>query len=237
MKIFMMGDSTMKYNNIYTFPQMGWGQLLHLFTKNHIIVEDHAENGRSTKSFIAEGRFDKILNKMNHGDFVICSFGHNDEKINDPNRYTTPYGEYQENLKYFYDKVKEKGGHIIYATSIARHKFIDGICVNTHMDYPNAMLDFCKENNLTCIDLNKLTINLYNKLGEEESKKFHMIFPPKIYKNYFEGKDDHSHLVFDGAKMICELFVSAVKQTNDPIKECFLDLDYEFEIDYEMLRD
>ena len=62
-KIYMIGDSTMKYNNISSYPQCGWGQMLHLFTKNDWLIEDHAENGRSTKSFIAEGRFDKILDK------------------------------------------------------------------------------------------------------------------------------------------------------------------------------
>ena len=237
MKIYMMGDSTMKYNNIYTYPQMGWGQVLHLFAKNDVLIIDHAENGRSTKSFIDEGRFDKMLNSLEKGDFVICSFGHNDEKINDSNRYTSPFGTYQENLKYFYDKVKEKDCHIVYTTPITRHKFIDGLCVNSHMEYPKAMMEFCTENNLTCIDLNNLTIDLYNKLGEEESKKFHMIFPANVYKNYSEGKDDHSHLVFNGAKMVCELFVSEIKKTLDPIKDCFLDLDFNFEIDYEMLKD
>lgn len=237
MKIFMMGDSTMKYNNIYTYPQVGWGQVLHLFTKNEWIIEDHAENGRSTKSFIDEGRFDVILNRLSKGDFVICSFGHNDEKINDPNRYTTPFGTYQENLKYFADKVNEKGGHIVFTTSITRHKFVDGVCVNSHQDYPKAMLEFCQDNGYTCIDLNKLTINLYTKLGEEESKKFHMIFKENIYDNYPEGKDDHSHLVFDGAKMICELFVGAISLTDDPIKDCFLDLNIKYEVDQKMLID
>ena len=67
MRIFTIGDSTMKYNNIYTYPQTGWGQVLHLFTKNEWLVEDHAENGRSTKSFIEEKRFDKVLEKMEKG--------------------------------------------------------------------------------------------------------------------------------------------------------------------------
>ena len=151
MKIFMMGDSTMKYNNIYTYPQMGWGQLLHLFTKNEVLIEDHAENGRSSKSFIEEGRFEVILNKMEKDDFVICCFGHNDEKINDPKRYTTPFGTFIENLKFFADKVKEKGGHIVYTTPITRHKFVDGICVNSHMEYPKAMLEFCDKYGYTCI--------------------------------------------------------------------------------------
>lgn len=237
MKIFMMGDSTMKYNNIYTYPQMGYGQLLHLFAKNECLIEDHAENGRSTKSFIAEGRFDVILNRLNKGDFVICAFGHNDEKKQDPLRYTEPYGTYQQNLKYFADEVAKKGASIVYATPITRHKFVDGVCVNSHGEYPKAMMDFCSKNGYTCIDLNQLTIDLYNSVGEEETKKFHMIFGPNMYKTYMEGKDDHSHLVFDGALKICEIFVKEIFKTNDPIKDCFLDLEEKFEIDYKMLKD
>ncbi len=237
MKIFMMGDSTMKYNNFHTYPQTGWGQVLHLFTKNEWLVEDHAENGRSTKSFIAEGRFDKILSRLEKGDFVICAFGHNDEKIQDPTRYTDPFGEYQKNLLYFKTEVEKKGATIIYVTPIARHKFIDGVCVNTHGDYPKAMLEFCKDNNLCCVDLNELTINLYNKVGEEESKKFHMIFPKNKYPNYIEGKDDHSHLVYFGAIMVAELFVREILKSNSPIKDCFIDLDNAPEIDWAMLKD
>ena len=210
MKVFMMGDSTMKYNNIFQYPQVGWGQVLHLFTKNEWLIEDHAENGRSTKSFIAEGRFDVILSRLQQGDYVICEFGHNDEKKQDPTRYTEPYGSYQENLKYIAEEVLKRGANIIFATPITRHKFIDGVCVNTHLDYPQAMLDFALENGYTCIDMNKLTMDLYTKLGEEETKKFHMIFPPNTYKYYKEGKDDHSHLRYEGAINVAELFVKEI---------------------------
>ena len=237
MRIFTIGDSTMKYNNIYTYPQTGWGQVLHLFTKNEWLVEDHAENGRSTKSFIEEKRFDKVLEKMEKGDFVICQFGHNDEKIQDPNRYTEPFGTYQANLQYIAKKVIEHGGHIVFATSITRHKFENGVCINTHGDYPKAMLEFAKENGYTCIDMNKLTMDLYTKLGEEKTKKFHMIFEKNKYSNYLEGKDDHSHLVYEGALVIAQLFVEEIYKTNDPIKNCFLDLNQKEAIDYEMLKD
>lgn len=237
MKIFMMGDSTMKQNNILAYPQFGWGQVLHLFVKEGIEVIDYAENGRSTKSFIDEGRFQRILNEMNNGDFVICEFGHNDEKIQDVTRYTEPFGSYQENLKYFHDEVEKNGGHIVYATSITRHKFVDGKCINSHLDYPKAMIELCNKNNYTCIDMNTLTIDLYNKLGEEQSKKFHMIFPANKYTTYPNGKDDHSHLVFEGAIAIAELFVRSVYKTSDPIKDLFLDLDSTPEIDWAMLKD
>ncbi len=237
MKLFMMGDSTMKYNNIYSYPQVGWGQVLHLFAKNNCLIEDHAENGRSTKSFINEGRFDVILGKMNQGDYVICQFGHNDEKIADPTRYTTPYDTYQRNLAYFAQEVEKKGGHIVYATSITRHKFENGKCINSHQDYPKAMLEFAKKNGYTCIDLNALTMDLYTKLGEEASKKFHMIFDAGTYSAHPAAKEDHSHLVMEGALMVAELFVRAIYKTKDPIKECFLDLTQKEPIDEKMLID
>lgn len=237
MNIYMMGDSTMKFNNFYTYPQSGWGQVLNLFVKEGILVFDEAENGRSSKSFIAEGRFDKILNSLQKGDFVICQFGHNDEKKYDLTRYTEPFGEYQDNLKYFAKKVEKKGGHIVYATSITRHQFKNGVCINSHGDYPAAMLDFCKKNNYTCIDLNKLTMDLYTKLGEEKTKDFHLIFPPNTYSTCIEGKDDHSHLRYEGAVMVAELFVREISKTNDLIKECFIDLDNAPEIDWAMLKD
>ena len=237
MNIFMMGDSTMKQNNYYSYPQTGWGQGLELFVVDDVRIINKAENGRSTKSFIDEGRFNWILDNLEKGDYVICSFGHNDEKINDPTRYTEPYGEYQRNLKFFADEVNKRGGHIVFATSITRHKFVDGKCVNSHGDYPQAMLDFCKAYNYTCVDLNKLTIDMYNKLGEEETKKFHMIFDKNIYSNYPDGKDDHSHLVMDGAVRIAYIFVKEISKTNDPINNCFIDLSLKDMIDFKMLID
>ncbi|MBR6072385.1 MAG: rhamnogalacturonan acetylesterase [Acholeplasmatales bacterium] len=237
MDIYMMGDSTMKFNNFYSYPQFGWGQGLELFVKENVRIYNHAENGRSTKSFINEGRFNEILKNLKKGDYVICSFGHNDEKIQDPLRYTEPFGEYQKNLKYFADEVNKKGASIVFATSITRHKFENGVCVNTHGDYPRAMIEFCNNNGYTCIDLNKLTMDLYTELGEEKSEKFHMIFGPNKYGLYPEGKDDHSHLMIDGAVNIAYLFVKEINKSNNSIKNLFIDLNAKDMIDFKMLID
>ena len=237
MDIYMMGDSTMKFNNYYSYPQCGWGQGLELFVKEDIRIYNYAENGRSTKSFIDEGRFNKILERIKPGDYVICSFGHNDEKEYDPLRYTKPFDEYQKNLLYFASEVNKKKAHIVFATSITRHMFENGKCVNSHGDYPKAMLELCKAHNFTCVDLNKITMELYTALGEEETKKFHMIFGKNIYNNYPDGKDDHSHLVLNGAVTIAHLFVREISKTNDPIKDLFIDLDAKDMIDFKMLKD
>lgn len=232
----MIGDSTMQFNNIFSYPQTGWGQVMPLFTKPGYEIVDLAKNGRSTKSFIDQGRFDEVLKHIKPGDYLICQFGHNDEK-DDPARYTDPNSSYIENLKYFATSVIAKGAHPVFATSISRRSFVNGVCEDTHKGYPQAMFKMCKEEGYTCIDLNGLTLDLYNTLGEEETKKFHMIIPKGVYKTYPDGKTDNSHLVFEGAKTICELFVREIYKTDDPIKECFYNLDEKYEIEWEMLID
>ncbi len=235
-KIYMIGDSTMQFNNAYSYPQTGWGQVLPIFCRPEYQIIDLAKNGRSSKSFIDEGRFKYVETNLQKGDFIICQFGHNDEK-DDPDRYTSPEGTYLENLAYFARVAKEKEAHIVFATSISRRSFKDGKCVDTHKGYPQAMLKWCEKEGYTCIDLNGLTLSLYNKLGEEETKKFHMILSPNVYPNYIDGKNDNSHLVYEGAHMVSELFVRALYKTNDPLKQCFLDLDNKEEIDWKMLID
>ncbi len=237
MKIYMMGDSIMKFNNINRYPQTGWGQMLPLFLKDCLtVIENHAENGRSTKSFYDEGRFDVILNKLEEGDYVICSFGHNDEKIIDPLRYTT-LEEYKSNLKRYADLTRSKGASIIFATPVTRHDFKDGILSDTHKGYPNAMLEFANEYNYPCVDLNQATIDLCNKIGSAESLKFYMVFPPNTYKNYIEGKDDRSHLLPYGARTVAELFVKGLSHIDCSLNDYFLKLDELEEIDWAMLKD
>lgn len=236
-KIYMIGDSTMQYNNFQTYPQTGWGQTLGLFAHEDVTILDYAKNGRSTKSFIDEKRFDKVLSKLEKGDYVICQFGHNDEKSNDPARYTTPNDTYIKNLAYFHDEVTKRGCGFVLATSISRRKFVDGLCQDTHKGYPQAMFKFAKENNIPCVDLNQMTLDLYNELGEEETKKFHMIFGPGLYETYPDGKDDSSHLRYDGAYMISKLFVKGLFETNSPLKEWFYNLNEKADIDWAMLID
>ena len=91
--VFMIGDSTMADKPLIpAYPERGWGQLLPMYFKSEVRVENHAMNGRSTKSFIHEGRWDTVQKGLQAGDFVIIQFGHNDEKTN-ANRFAAPFGE------------------------------------------------------------------------------------------------------------------------------------------------
>lgn len=234
--IYMIGDSTMQYNNIFTYPQTGWGQVLHLFAKEDVRIYVHAKNGRSSKSFIDEGLFANVYEKLQPGDYVICQFGHNDEK-DDILRHTDKDTTYLENLEFYRQRCLEKGAHIVFATSISRRKFVNGECVDSHLGYPQAMKNYCNEKGYECIDLNQITLGIYNTLGEEETKKFHMIFPKDTHTNYPLGKEDNSHLTYEGAIMVAQSFVVALAQTSSSLNELFYDLKAKFEIDEKMLKD
>jgi len=235
-KIIMIGDSTMHFNDISTYPQTGWGQGLELYCKRDVQIINLAQNGRSTKSFISEGLFDEALSYITKGDFVICQFGHNDEKIEDKSRGTNKDLDFLSNLEFMHNEVIKKGADIVFATSISRRNFIDGLCIDSHLGYPQAMLNWANKNNYICIDLNKLTLDLYNQLGEEATKKFHMVFDKGIYKNYPNGLCDNSHLRMEGAIMVSDLFVKAIMQTNSAIKDFFINLDEIEEVNERMLE-
>ena len=87
--VHMIGDSTMANKPVIPAnPERGWGQLLQMYFRDTVRVANYAQNGRSSKTFIAEGRWEKVLAAIKPGDFVIIQFGHNDEKTNDVNRGT-----------------------------------------------------------------------------------------------------------------------------------------------------
>lgn len=121
--IFMIGDSTMA-NKVLTGgnPERGWGQMLPGYLSEDIRVENHAVNGRSSKSFIDEGRWDVVISQVKKGDYVFIQFGHNDEKA-DPKRYTEPGGTFDANLKRFAEETLAKGATPVLFNSIVRRVF------------------------------------------------------------------------------------------------------------------
>lgn len=220
MKIFLAGDSTMQYNDFSTYPQVGWGQVLNLFIKKNVEIVNVAINGRSTKSFIDEGRLDYIEKNISKGDLLIVEFGHNDEKIQDPNRYTTPFGTYQENLLKFINVARKANAFPIILTPVARRKFVDGILdSNTHMDYPKAAIELAKRENVAYIDITKQTIDLLNELKDEKSKNLYMNFDGNTYYFHKEASNDDTHLRYDGAYVISRMVALGLKELGKPYSE------------------
>lgn len=213
MKLICLGDSLMQENLEDTYPQTGWPQALPPYLKSDVSVKDYARNGRSTKSFLDEGRFLEALDEAEPGDVCLISFGHNDEKKEDPLRYTDPYGAYQENLAYMISKMAEKGVKSILLTSVSRLKFDEeGNLRRTHMEYPDAMRELSEKLHVPLIDLEELTYQDLKKHDIEYDKSHYMIFPKDVYPNYPEGKNDTTHMRAEGARWICQLVVPEMKK-------------------------
>lgn len=200
MKIFWAGDSTIADNNYSTYPQSGIGQGFRLFLKADIILENHAINGRSTKSFLDENRFDLILDRLQAGDYVFIQFGHNDQKSEDPLRYTEAFGTYQDNLLKMIDGVEERGGIPILITPLSRRWFVHAnqLEKNIHGDYPQAMKEVAVSKDIQVVDLYTHSRELLEKLGSEESEKL-----------FVAG--DNTHLVYEGAVIFAKIIAETLK--------------------------
>ncbi len=211
--LFMIGDSTMADKNLEGGnPERGWGHLLPGFFTTDVVVNNHAQNGRSSKSFIDEGRWDKVISQVGKGDYVFIQFGHNDEK-EDSTRYTRPGTTFDANLKRFISETREKGGIPVLFNSIVRRNFDDnGKLVDTHGAYIEAPRRVAEETGTLFIDLNRLTHQLVEEMGVEASKQLFVWIAPNTVPMAPKGKEDDTHLNVYGAKNVAALAVKEIEQ-------------------------
>lgn len=205
--LHMIGDSTMANKPIIPAnPERGWGQMLQMYFKPTVRVENYAQNGRSSKTFIAEGRWDKVLAALQPGDFVIIQFGHNDEKTNDVNRGTAPFGEFSTNLVRFIRETRARHATPILATPTARRKFDDtGKLTDTHGDYPKAVRAVAVEQQTPLLELTTATMGLLQQLGPESSKRLFDWIPAGEFAPDARKLEDDTHFNAYGASRVCDL--------------------------------
>jgi lysophospholipase L1-like esterase len=211
--IYSIGDSTMATKvNPNTNPEFGWCQVLPTFFESDVIIDNRAVNGRSTKSFIAEKKWEAVYKVLKPGDYVFIQFGHNDGKVTDSLRYTNPHTAYRYNLIQFVKEAREKGAIPILFSPIARRNFNEqGVLISKHETYPMEMRLVAQEFNVPFIDMEYLTESLEIAYGPEKSKQLHLHFKPGEVPYYPEGKDDDTHLSIKGATEIAKLAVSQLK--------------------------
>lgn len=211
--IYTIGDSTMADKpNPDENPERGWVQMLPQFFADSVKISNHAVNGRSTRSFIDEGRWDTIYAKLKTGDYVFIQFGHNDQKQNDPKRYTNPHTTYRHNLTRFVNESREKGAIPVLFSSIVRRNFNEeGTLIDTHGEYPLQARLVAEELDVPFIDLQYLTERLEESNGVEASKALHLHFEPGEISYYPEGKQDDTHLSVKGATEIAKLAAEQLK--------------------------
>lgn len=217
--IHLMGDSTMADKDIKggTNPERGWGMMFPSFVDSTLRVRNYAQNGRSTKSFIDGGLWDKVIEAVVPGDYVFIQFGHNDSKESDPARYAAPFGAYQDNLRTFIDGVREKGGNPVLLTPVARRWFKEGrLDRNCHTLYPEAMKAVASEKGVPLLDITTRTLDWLEGIGDEASKRYFMIST---------GKDDNTHTVACGARKVTEIICGEIGNTLPEIGEHLMHYD------------
>lgn len=216
--LYTIGDSTMaNKKDPDRNPEHGWAQVLQPFFKANIVVENKAVNGRSTKSFINEKRWDSIYKKLKKGDYVFIEFGHNDQKIEDSTRYTNPHTSYRYNLIRFVKESREKGAIPVLLTSITRRNFNEkGVLVPTHGDYPLETRLVAQEYKVPLIDLEYFTELLEQSYGPEKSKQLHLHFKAGENAYYDKDKNDDTHLSLKGATEIAQIVIRQIRAATDP---------------------
>jgi len=208
--IFLAGDSTMSIKETKAFPETGWGMPFVYFWDSSINVVNTAKNGRSTKSFILEGIWQSIANQVAEGDYVLIQFGHNDEVKEKTDRYTTP-DEYKNNLTKFIKETREKKAIPILLTPISRRKFDEkGIALQTHEIYSGLVREVAEKNEVILIDMDKKSIQLFQKFGVENSNLLFLKLKPGEHPNYPDGKDDNTHFNELGARLVAQLMLEDV---------------------------
>jgi lysophospholipase L1-like esterase len=209
--LYLIGDSTMADKEKLYLPERGWGQLLPELFTNEIIIENHAKNGRSTRSFIYEGRWDSVSNKFNQGDFVIIQFGHNDASIAKTERYATPV-EYEYNLRKFVKETRLKNAIPILATSIVRRNFNENNeFTDTHGEYPDIVRRIAADMNVPLLDMHQKSMELVSDLGSEKSKELYLHIMPNQYDSLPDGKIDNTHFSEFGALEMAKIAASEIK--------------------------
>jgi pectinesterase len=239
--IFTVGDSTMADKQLKNDNQeRGWAMMLQGWFSEQVHVDNHAVNGRSTKSFIDEGRWQKVLDRIKPGDYVVIQFGHNDEKP-DPKRHTVAGGSFDDNLRRFVNEARERGAQPVLMNAVVRRNYqltppagedealrgaaykeysgaeVDTI-VDTHGDYAEAPRRVARELGVPFVDATRITRDLENSLGKEGSRKLHMNFKPGEHPSIPDGRGDNTHYRVEGARRVSGLMAEALCQEVPALK-------------------
>jgi lysophospholipase L1-like esterase/mannose-6-phosphate isomerase-like protein (cupin superfamily) len=195
-RVFIAADSTAATYGPERAPQAGWGQALQSWLDPaQWEVRNHAIGGRSTRSFINEGRLDAIAKELRSGDVLLIQFGHNDAKFEDATRYTDADNDYPQFLSRYIAVAREKGATPILITPVARLLYDFGALLDTHGRYTQAMKQLAGEQGVALVDLNTSSMAWIRALGEQGAQPYFMFVPE-------QNKADGTHFSMAGATAV-----------------------------------
>ncbi|MFY7965068.1 MAG: rhamnogalacturonan acetylesterase [Chitinophagaceae bacterium] len=213
-KVYLIGDSTISIKETKVYPETGWGMPFASFFDSTIEVDNRAKNGRSTRTFINENRWQPVYDSLKEGDYVFIQFGHNDQSKEKVDRYVTPE-QFKINLTKFVNETKERKALPVLITAVARRKFDkENHIVDGHGVYTQIVRELSVELNVPMIDLQKSSTVLLEKFGVENSKLLFNQLEKGEHPNYPDGKEDNTHFNELGARKIAQLVLEDIKKLN-----------------------
>ena len=222
--IFVAGDSTAATYATADHPRAGWGQALPVFLRPGAEVVNEALSGASSKSFVDLGRLDRILAAIRPGDTLLVSFGHNDEKAEDPARWTEPWTTFQDYLRRYLDGARAARARPVLVTPVERRRFTaDGVPYESHGEYPAAMRALAAATRTPLIDLTASSFALWAALGPERTKDHFLWLDPGESPNYPAGVADNTHFAAHGAIEVARLVAGAGRAVPDVSRRALLD--------------
>ena len=210
MKIYICGDSTAASYTPAEAPITGWGQVLCGFVGD-VPVENRAMGGRSTKSFLSEGRLQKIETEIQPGDLLLIQFTHNDTS-DLVWRHTDPWTSFYHNLEIYVDTAILHGAKPVLLTPICRRYWRDGSLLSSHDDYPDVIRVLAAQRNAPLIDMYEKSVDLVRSLGDEESRKLYMYVEKGVYPAYPDGNADDTHTQRAGAETYARMVAEDLKR-------------------------
>ncbi len=209
--IYIAGDSTAQGYDTTKTVMRGWAQMLPEFFDEHVTIVNKAKAGRSTKSFIAEDRWQGIIDSIKPNDYVIIQFGHNDASSK-PERHAS-YPDYKNNLLKMIQDAQAKKANPVLATSIVMRTFNGKALVDDRLlGYPAIMRQLADSLNIPLIDTYVKTRDLIIMMGDEPSKELYMWIPAGVDSIRPNGSQDDTHLQTPGAMAVAEIVAKEIKK-------------------------
>ncbi len=218
-RIFLIGDSTMANKKAIDAPETGWGQVFDRLFTDAVEVQNHAVNGRSTRSFRTLGHWKAVHEQLRKGDYVFIQFGHNDQKADDTLRYAAAQTDYRANLERYIRETQAKGAVPVILTPVMRRKFDEhGKVVDQHGEYPEVAREVARKYQLTLIDMHAASWKILEEQGEKNSRKIFMHYPGGIFPKFPQGITDNTHFSPYGASLMANTVADALMKQSHPLR-------------------
>ncbi|WP_179599757.1 OmpL47-type beta-barrel domain-containing protein [Neobacillus driksii] len=213
--VYIAGDSTVQTYDEYWRPEAGWGQMIPRYFSSDVTFKNHAIGGRSTKSFINEGRLDNVLREIKPNDFFLVQFGHNDATISIPERYAS-VPDYKNYLKTYINGARQRGAIPILVTPVGRRDFnaTTGKFNVSFPEYVQGMKEVAAEMNVNVVDLSARSVAYYDTIGPEGSLSVFLHTDPGVYTAFPNGSQDNTHFQEYGAIQLARLVSDEIKNLN-----------------------